>query len=191
MGAGRADGTMSPLGVRPALCGRDQNRAPRVLDAQISPDSVRPLRARSLIAWSAMLKSFAVWVCLGFALGLKVYLDHAESAGGEAVVFLAMGLMFGATGGLIFNILYRVQLRHGYPTNLQAVLTGLSAASVFVGINALQAAIDPTVGSKGNSDLVATAVVLAASGMAGLLAGILLKATGPAVQASTDSSGTK
>ena len=126
------------------------------------------------LSWLAILKAFAVWVLIGFALGLKPYLDHVESAGGEAVVFLAMGFMFGATGGFIFNVLYRLQSRHSHPTHLQAVLTGISAASVFVMINAVQAAIVPAVGSTGNADLVASAVVLAVGGVAGLLSGSLL-----------------
>ncbi len=129
------------------------------------------------VSWMAMLKSSTVWVLLGFALGLKPYLDHVDNSGVEAVVFLVMGLMFGVIGGFAFNLLFRLQFRHGAFTPLQAALTGVSAASVFIIINAVQAAFASGEGSKGSSDLIASAVVLALGGVAGLFSGALLKTT--------------
>lgn len=122
----------------------------------------------------ATLKVFVIWVSLGMALGLKPFLDHMDNAGGEALVFLAMGLTLGIVGGLIFTVLYRAQLRHGAPTRLQAVLTGVAAASVFVVINGVQAMfLGGTAGT--NSDIVACALVLITGGVAGLLADVVTR----------------
>jgi hypothetical protein len=91
-------------------------------------------------------------------------------------VFLVMGLLFGVTGGVVFNLLYRFQSRHCSPTQLQAALTGISAASVFVVINAVQATVASGERSNGgSSDLVASAVVLTLGGVAYIVAGRLLK----------------
>ena len=115
---------------------------------------------------TAALRAFGVWFLAGCLAGAALYLVNRDTLGGEGIVYIVTGVVFGVVGGSAYVILRLLINTQPRTSPALSMIAGLASAGVVVLTSCLWEWLrDKQL--NGHPDLVLDAVLL----LAGLLLG--------------------